>query len=101
MYPVELQVEGVLAAEHLDKFVQMVIPAVDMAHFQPNKENARAMQDIMVWTVHTTVTRQSHVLDTDSVLRLVGVTAILVMLVIDVNIAVTRHGIAMEMDDVV
>lgn len=39
--------EGVLAAVDLDKFVQMVIPAVDMVHFQPNKENARVMQGIM------------------------------------------------------
>ena len=37
----------VLEVEHLDKFAQMVIHAVDMVRFQPNKENARAMQDTM------------------------------------------------------
>lgn len=38
---------GVLAAEILDKFVQMVITAVDTEYFQLNEENARVMQDIM------------------------------------------------------
>lgn len=47
MCPVEIRVAGVLAAETLDKFVQTVITAVDTEYFQLNKENARAMQDIM------------------------------------------------------
>lgn len=50
--------------------------------------------------MHISVTRQSRVLDMDSVLRVVGVSAILVMSVIDVNIAVTQRVTAMEMDDV-
>lgn len=38
---------GVLAVDTMDKFVQMDTTAVDMEYFQLNKENARAMQDIM------------------------------------------------------
>lgn len=34
---------GVLAADTMDKFVQVVTTAVDMEHFQLNKGVARAM----------------------------------------------------------
>lgn len=38
-----LRVAGVLAADTMDKFVQVVTTAVDMEHFQLNKEVVRAM----------------------------------------------------------
>lgn len=50
--------------------------------------------------MHISVTLQLHVLDTDSVLHVVGVTVIPVMSVIDVNIAVTQRVTVMEMGDV-
>jgi len=47
------------------------------------------------------VTRQSRVLVTGSALLLEGVSVILVMLGIDVNIAVTQHVTVTVTDDVV
>ena len=50
--------------------------------------------------MRTTAIPRSRVLDTDGALRLVAVTVIPAMLVIDVNITVRLHVIVMEMDDV-
>lgn len=50
--------------------------------------------------MHTTAIPQSRVLDTDVALRLVAVSVIPAMLVIDVNITVTQPVTVMEKDGV-